>query len=67
MEYEKPDYAESYNRPFTKIKRKAVKRNYSLFYGTQKICENLPYAVCKAKENELKRSSNYKFFEFKIV
>lgn len=60
------DYAESYNRPFTKIKRKAVKRNYSLFYGKQKILSDLPYAVCKAKENELKRSSNYKCFEFKI-
>lgn len=61
------DYAETYNRPFTEIKRKAVKRNYSLYYGTQVICQNLPFAVCKAKENELKRNVNYKSFEFKIV
>lgn len=69
MEYEQPDYHLAYINPPPKKKKVKVtnpKTLFSLWYGKQLIEYNKPFAVCKAKVNELKRNNNYKSFEFKI-
>ena len=42
------------------------KQKASLYYGNQLILSNVPYAMCKAEMNRLKKMDNYKLLKFEI-
>jgi len=50
------DYAETYKRIFKPFKKPKSKLLWCLYYGSEIIVKNVPYAVCRAKLIELRRN-----------